>query len=304
MKTRTKRALKFAAVMCPGAVAAVLLYALLFGPLFAFSPLKFGFDELRLARCSVFYPRGSTPDAAYAKLDELVGEVEKFHRLSFNRRVRVMVCASDSQYRRFSRAGGSDSTIQTGTVIYIRPSIAMTTYPPRIDHQDGKLKLLPPSNSEKRDLPSFLKHELSHAILYQNTTLWKATKIERWVEEGLAIYFGNSAHYYGGKELQSLAIDDKFWFNLTDEDAAPVGIPEDITHYFSYGLYGDFVGFLIKTYGDDKVLTFIRDYIHAPADEEKLFLTTFGTSLPDAVERYRQDLAKPAAAQRHMRPHT
>ncbi len=296
MKVRTKRVLRFAAVIGAAAVAAVLLYAVLFGPLFAFSPVKFGFNELSLARCSVFYPLGTTPDPAYAKLDDLIGEVEKFHRLSFSRRVRVMVCASDSQYGRFSRAGGSASTMPTGTVICVRPSIAATTYPPSLDHRDGRLKLLPPSNPANRDLQSFLKHELSHAILYQNTTLWKAAKIKRWVEEGLAIYSGNSAHYYGGKDLQTLAIGDKFWFDLLDEDAEPVGIPADIKHYFSYGLYGSFVAFLIETYGDEKVLTFIHDYIHAPADEEKLFLTTFGISLPDAVERYRQDLSKPGAA--------
>ncbi len=290
MKSRTRRVLKWAAALGVAAVAAVFVYALLFGPLVAFGPFKFGFEELGLARCSIYYPRGATADPAYSKIDDLMAEVERFHGLNFNRRVRVMVCATDSQYRRLSRAGGSASTAPTGTVIYIRPSISETTYPPRVEHQDGKLTLLPPATPGKRDLPSFLKHELSHAVLYQNTALWKAMHVKRWIEEGLAIYFGNSHHYYGGEELRSLAISDGFWFDLTNEDAEPTGIPNDIKHFFSYGLYCNFVHFLMDSYGRDAVLGYVRDYIQAPGKEETLFRARFGVSLPEAVERFHESL--------------
>ena len=297
MTKRVKSVLKIAVLIGVGAVGAFVLYALLFGPLFAFSPLKLGFDELRLGRCSVFYPRETTPDPAYSKADDLMAEAEEFHRLTFKKRVRVIVCATNSQYRRFSHASGIASTIPTGTVIYIRPSIAEATYPPRIDHQDGKLKLLPPANHANRDLPSFLKHELSHAILYQNTTLWKAMKIKRWVEEGLAIYFGNSDHYYargrGGDELRVLAIDDGFWFPLTDDEAEPPGIPDGIKHFFSYGVYCGFITYLVDTYGRDHVLTFVRDYVRAPQNEEALFKKQFAVSLNEAVEGYRKGLSSP-----------
>ena len=50
MKTRAKTVVKLAAAIAIAVVAAAFLYVLLFGPLFAFSPLTFGFDELRLAR--------------------------------------------------------------------------------------------------------------------------------------------------------------------------------------------------------------------------------------------------------------
>jgi hypothetical protein len=289
MKRTLKTAMKVA--LAVAVVAGVLFYGLAFGPLFAFSPVKFGFDELRLARCSIFYPRGTTPDRAYSKLDDLMAEAERFHGLSFKKRVRVIVCATNPQYRRFSLASGNACTSPTGAVIYVRPSIADATYPPRVGHENGKLILLPPANTAKRDLASFLKHELSHAILYQNTTLWKAMKINRWLEEGLAIYFGNAHHYYARQELRSLAIDDAFWFNLVDEEAEPTGIPDTIRHFFSYGVYGDFARFLIETYGRDAFLGYVREYIQGPGNEEALFLTRFGISLNDAVARFREHLA-------------
>ncbi|HUW62032.1 MAG TPA: hypothetical protein VMZ06_13610 [Candidatus Bathyarchaeia archaeon] len=290
MNKRAKTVLKIAAPIAVAGVAAVLLYALLFGPLFAFSPLKFGFNELHLGRCKVSYPSGATPDPAYSQLDDLMAETEKFHRLSFKKNVLVIVCASNSQYRRFSLASGNACTVQTGTVIYIRPSISEAAYPPRIAHQGGVLKLLPPANPAKRDLASFLKHELSHAVLYQNTTLWKAMKIKRWPEEGLAVYFGNTHHYYAGEDLRSLAIDDGFWFNLTNEDAEPVGIPDGIKHFFSYGAYCGFITYLVDTYGRHHVLNFVKDYIRSPQNEEALFKKQFGISLNDALEEFRKRL--------------
>jgi len=219
-----------------------------------------------------------------------MAQTEKFHRLSFKKNVLVIVCASNSQYRRFSLASGNAGTIQTGTMIYIRPSISEASYPPHIAYEDGALKLLPPDNPAKRDLAGFLKHELSHAILYQNTTPWKAMKIKRWIEEGLAVYFGNSHHYYTGDELRSLAIDDGFWFNLTDEDADPPGIPDTIKHFFSYGAYCGFITYLVDTYGRDRLLDFVHAYIRDPQNEEALFKSQFGVSLNDAIEGFRNRL--------------
>ena len=290
MNKRAKTVLKIAAPIAVAGVAAVLLYALLFGPLFAFSPLKSGFNELRLGRCKVSYPSGATPDPAYSQLDNLMAQTEAFHRLTFKKNVRVIVCASNSQYRRFSLASGNACTIQTGTVIYIRPSISEASYPPHIAYENGALKLLPPANPAKRDLAGFLKHELSHAILYQNTTPWKAMKIKRWLEEGLAVYFGNSNHYYAGEELRSLAIDDAFWFNLTDEDAGSKEIPGEIRYFFTYGAYGEFVKYLVETHGREPVLDFVHDYIRDPQNEEALFKSQFGIGLNDALEEFRKRL--------------
>jgi hypothetical protein len=290
VKKPSKTAVKRAAALAGAAVAAVLLYALLFGPLFAFSPVKFGFDQMRLAHCTVFYPPGSQLDPGYAKLDALMAETEQFHRMRFNKPVRVFVCKTDRQYKRLSRGGGSACTGPTGTVVYIKPSIAGATYPPRIEHENGTLKLLPPANPARRDLESFLKHELSHAILYQNTSLWKAMKINRWVEEGLAIYFGNAHHYYSGAQLRALAIDDGFLFPFTDEDTDPVGMPDGIMHFFSYGVYGSFVQFLADTYGLDAVLDYVHEYIRAPKNEEALFKSRFGANLDDAVDEFRKRL--------------
>ena len=158
-------------------------------------------------------------------------------------------------------AGGHACTIQTGTVIYIRPSIRETTYPPQINVEGRNMTLGPPAVDTHRDITGFLKHELSHAILYQNTSVLKALRVKRWVEEGVAVYFGNPHHYYHGSEFRTLAIDQGGFFNLLDDHSEPKSIPKEIKYYFMYGAFHEFMNYLIQTYGLDTVLTYIHEYI-------------------------------------------
>jgi hypothetical protein len=194
------------------------------------------------------------------------------------------------QYKRFSMSGGRACTIQTGTVIYISPDIHQAVYPPRVEIHDDQLTLIRDPEKPFRDLTGFLKHELSHALIYQNTSLRKALKIRRWFEEGLAVYFGNAHHYYRGAELKTLAIDQRFFFDLLDDSAEPEGIPTGIKFSFMYGAYGEFIRYLIDTYSLERVLDFVREYIREPDQEEELFHTFFGKASQEVVQQFWQNL--------------
>jgi hypothetical protein len=269
-------------------VLVVLVYGFLFGPLFPYSPVKFGFSKLELKRGTVFYPKETVLSRDYFGLDSLISETEAFysssssflfdqtfsfrkrkslvHKLQFKKKVKVIVCATKGQYKRFSTQSAHACAIQTGTIIYINPSIKNTG----------------------RDLTGFLKHELSHAILYQNTSLFKAFKLKRWLVEGLAIYYGNSHHYYRGDKFRKLAIDEGYFFNLLDDKAEPENIPGDIKHLFIYGEYRAFMEYLIKTYGLETILKYTAEYIKAP--KKKLFKTLLGISLDEAFARFREEI--------------
>jgi len=271
-------------------VTAIFIYGFLCGPLFPFSPIKPGFAELNLTRCTIVYPKNTKISPEYGTVDDLIGETEQFHNLQFKKRIQIIVCATNEQCKRFSMTGGHACTIQTGTVIYIRPSIQETTYPPKITIERGSIILQPPVVETHRDLTGFLKHELSHAILYQNTSILKAIRIKRWLEEGLAVYFGNPHHYYHGSEFRTLAIDQGCFFNLLDEQAEPEGIPQDIKYYFMYGAFYEFMNYLIQTYGVDSVLTYTHEYIKAPGMEDPLFRSLFGINLENELERFQQHI--------------
>ena len=98
---------------CTVLLASLFFYGLFFGPLFAYSPIKQGFDELALDRCTIIYPKGTELPPEYKTVDDLMAETEQFHRLQFKKRVQIIVCASNGQHKRFSLGGGHACTAQT-----------------------------------------------------------------------------------------------------------------------------------------------------------------------------------------------
>ena len=249
-------------------VLAVLIYGFLFGPLFPYSPVKFGFSKLELKRGTVFYPKKTQLAEDYFELDNLISQTEAFHKLDFRKKVKVIVCATKGQYKRFSTQSSSACAIQTGTIIYINPRIKDTG----------------------RDLIGFLKHELSHAVLFQNTSILKAFKLKSWLREGLAIYYGNPHHYYRGDKFRKLAVDEGYFFNLLDDKAKPENIPKEIKYFFIYGEYRAFIEYLIKAYGLESVLKYTVEYIKAPREEKPLFETLFGISLDKVFAQFRDEV--------------
>ncbi|MDQ1327591.1 MAG: hypothetical protein QG641_874 [Candidatus Poribacteria bacterium] len=246
----------------------VSAYAFLSGPLFPYSVVKPGFSKLELERATIFYPNGTQLLDDYLKLDDMITETEAFHNIHFKKNVSVIVCATSEQYKRFSTKHAHACAMPTGTIIYINPSIYNTG----------------------RDLTGFLKHELSHAILFQNTSLLKAFKLKSWVTEGLAVYYGNSHHYFQNEELRKLSIDKGYFFNLLDEKAEPVDIPSEIKYKFIYGEYRAFMGYLIKTYGSQAVLDYIFEYAKQPDKENELFNNLLGNSLAEAFAEFHKEM--------------
>lgn len=157
--------------------AAVLIYSLQWGLLFPLSPVKFGFNKISHKNASVLYPKNTVLSNGYESVDHLMNETEKFHGLKFKKKIQIIVCATESQYQRYSTQRSPVCTMHTGSVIYVNPVVQNTN----------------------RDIHGFLKHELSHALIFQNTTLLKTIKMKRWIREGLAVYYGNPHHYYQGK---------------------------------------------------------------------------------------------------------
>jgi len=285
MKAKRKY-LYLSGTICACFLLLALFYLCFFGPLVPYCPIKFGFDEIRQDRFTLYYPKGREVFSEHRNIAKLITEAEQFHKLTFKKHLRIVVCASAEQYRRFSMGSGHACTTQTGTVIYIAPSLWETTYPPELVVDGSKLDLLPPVRKGPRPVLEFLKHELSHAILYQNTSLLKAVKINTWLEEGLAVYFGNRSHYYRGKDLRLLAVEQDNFFNIFDDEAMPPHIPKEILHTFRYGIFCAFVDYLITTYTLDAVLHFVHDYIQMPDQEEALFHAHFGTTEEEALGQF------------------
>ena len=273
-------------------MAAMLLYALWRGPLFPLAPIKPGFQSYQSENFRVFYPAGDSLPAAYRQIDSLMDRVEAMHGLQFRRPLKIIITKSSDQYRRLSMAGGRACALPTGRVIYLSPAARKAEYPPDIEISTAGMRLRPRNPQVYRDLSGFLKHELSHALLYQNTRLIKALRIPRWIEEGLAVYYGNPDHYFGADDFRQLALERNYLFNPYDKTPKPHKIPDEIKYFFVYAEYREFVHFLIDLHGEETLHMFILDYLQSPSREEALFQQYFGYSRITALTLFRRYLEK------------
>src|SRR5262245_10320838 len=106
----------------------MLALAFPFGPLFPWSPLKLGYNRTSYARADVYVGQQNQLSNDYGLVDQMMSEAERFHGLTFKRRVRVIEC---KDWRACERSllwmgnvhalGGV--TLATGDVIYITPKL-------------------------------------------------------------------------------------------------------------------------------------------------------------------------------------
>ena len=69
-----------------------VLPAFPWGPLFAWSPVRPGYRQIRFSRVDVVYPDGAALDPAYHEVDRYPAEAEAFHEVKWDKRIRVVVC--------------------------------------------------------------------------------------------------------------------------------------------------------------------------------------------------------------------
>jgi hypothetical protein len=240
--------------------------AFLVGPLFPWSPIKPGYAHFILHRADIYYPSGTTLDESYKQVDSFIEQAEIFHRLKMPDRLTVIKSRSWSDFhmqapwQRGTAIAGL--TLQTGTVIWITPKV-------------GEKKL---------DPAEFLRHELSHAILDQNTTLWRGHKLnsQPWFYEGLAVDFGRQKAYLTEQE---------FIARVQTEPLAPVFNGNDTDMRFNYVAWRYFIEYLIKTRGRDKFQDYLLRVMQDPDQARALFPECLGISFDDALRQFQAGLA-------------
>jgi hypothetical protein len=147
--------------------------------------------------------------------------------------------------------------LQTGTVIFITPKV-------------GEKHL---------DTAEFLRHELSHAIIDQNATLWRGHKFsnQSWLSEGLAVDFGRQKAYLS---------DDEFHFLARTAAMAPVFDGRSADIRFNYVAWRYFLEHMIHTRGRDRFQDYLLRAMQEPDQAKALFPEFFGISFNDAVREF------------------
>lgn len=248
----------------------LLLMAFPFGPLLPWSPIKPGYGSVSYARADVYFNKNEAEPDGYRQVDQMMAEAEAFHGLKFRRRVKVVACKSWGDCARawpwmnVRPLGGV--TLGTGDAIYLTPKLKEKNF----------------------SVVEFLRHELSHALISQNTTIRSSLKLtdQAWFSEGIAVWFGNQTAYLSQAEFLEKARTSDLAKVIDPSQMNRAG--PDWSARFAYPAQRYFLEYLKQTYGAERFRDFLASYIHDPDAYQRQFRETFGQSLADAVRQFEQ----------------
>jgi hypothetical protein len=250
---------------------AALVYHFLFGWLFPWCPVKLGYKEVQFERAVVFLPEDRPLPEELKEADGIVSETEDFHELKFRKAVKVILVYDQKKLTRHTgQKSGGNCALQTGDVIYLSPE--------RLERA-------------KRSLEDIFRHELSHALLFQNTSLYKTFLIPEWFREGIAIYYGNPRDNFTGEKFSRAAVDEGYFFNVLDHEDEIKKIPIEHRYKFLYSEFRCFMEYIVSRFGTGKVIEYMKRLIRNPRSERQLFIEIFGVELDDVAEDFRREVS-------------
>jgi hypothetical protein len=264
-RSKVRKGLYYSGAAVLLVLSALVIYHLFWGRLFAWSPLKPGYRSLSFSKAVLLLPKYWPLPEELNGIDAILTDVEEFHALRFNKPVVVILARTEKEIQRFSGTRAGACAFETGTVVLLCTS---------------KIK------NNQRNIVDLLKHECSHAVLFQNTSLIKSFRIPEWLREGLAVYYGNPRDNYLGDEFLRLAVDEGYLFDILDYDAAVVRIPVKYRYGFKHSEFRCFVEYLAHRYGIQLVVAYAKNLIKQPLAEQRLFQQHFGVALEDVTREF------------------
>ncbi|MDD3927444.1 MAG: hypothetical protein PHT33_12385 [bacterium] len=147
MKQSARRKIRITVCVFEVVILTALLHTFLFGKLFVYSAVQPGFTRLELQHCIICRQDGANAGKLKV-LDALFPQVEEFHKLRFKRKPVLYVFADDRSYL-------SRNITRARFFAYPNGSLVISPWALR-EAGEGKISL-----------NIYVRHELSHILLYQ-----------------------------------------------------------------------------------------------------------------------------------------
>jgi hypothetical protein len=209
-------------------------------------------------------------DSIVYHIDDIIGEEEKFHNLEYHDDFKIIIVSKDSHMKRFLPwLGGSGYSVSLGiaNVIYIGPT----------------------ARKSPHGIEQYLKHEMSHLLISQNTTFKNDLKIHEqgWFSEGIAEYISGHC-FYSKDEFLDLCRRKNFKFSSLNEKS-PLDMPFNELK-FNYTYYRFFIDFLIERDGINKFQNFLINYLDNPNHYKEIFIDVYSIDLQDILKDFQSFL--------------
>ncbi len=249
------------------AVVLLIIIALFNGPLFPFSPLKPGFKKIKYDNAILYISHPTALDSAVYHLDRIVREEETFHDLKYRKKFRIVIVNPKSSMKRFlpwMRGTGYSVSLSLANLIYIGPY----------------------ARRSPAGIEPYLKHELSHLIIDQNTTFKKALKMhgQGWFVEGIAEYFSGHSFYTKAEFLEQCRKQNLDFLSLYEENPLKMD-PDEIR--LKYSFYRFFVGYLVEQYGLERLQTYLKNYLKDPDSYKTLFSSVYPNEVSEILTDFK-----------------
>ena len=262
MKFRLKKKYFFWALLI------LFVMYLFWGPLFPWNSVKPGYKKIKSSKATIFISGfDKDRDRVAYNLDKIIREEEVFHGLEFKKNFRIIILGKESNMKRYLPwIKGSGYSVSLGflNTIYIGPNARISPFGTEV----------------------FLKHEMSHLLIHQNTSSGRNNMEmlrQGWLTEGLASYFGGP-HYYDKEHFVELWTKKGLQFN-----SLYMGNPHEMdrnTIRLKYTYYRFLIEFLIETYGLDKLQSYVKNYSENPENYEEIFLGIYNNHLNDLLRDF------------------
>jgi len=272
-----KRAYKLFLVLFT-AIASVFAYSVLFGKLFPYSPIVIGFARNELDNAIVY----TQPGAEFMQINEIdqyIPLVERFHALEFKTKPRIFLFADERTYARRSLSKARFCAFYNGAIV-------VSPWAQR-EANDGIISM-----------EIYLRHELSHSLLFQHAGLFNSMRYPKWLLEGIAVYstgqMGTS--WYPSKTVTYEAIRSGNFLHPQDyhtkaQNRAELDVPNRIA--FIYSEFGCLVDNLINTYGMERFHSYMIELLSGE-DHDVVFCNVFEVDFAVFIDRFLQMVSKSA----------
>ncbi|MBC8374483.1 MAG: hypothetical protein H8E26_00475 [FCB group bacterium] len=247
-----------------------LLIYLFWGPLFPWSPIKPGFQKIPSSKANVYIQNMTLSDSIVYQIDQILKDEEIFHQLNYKDRVTVIIVDPKTSMKRFApwlQGSGYSVSLSMLNLIYIGPRARQSSF----------------------GIKTYLKHELSHMLMDQNTSFRKALKMHEqgWLLEGVAQHFSGH-HFYSRSEFIALCKTNQISFSsLNEQNPLDMSFPNLKLNYTYYQL---FVDFLVGEYGLDALQNYIKQYIEEPDSYEQIFVNIYDNDLEMILHAFKTSL--------------
>lgn len=255
----------------------IFCYQLLWGKLFPYSPLKIGFNKYELSNIIIYIQNGCTFDG-YKTFNSYIPEVEKIHELQFKSKPKIFLFRDADSYLQRSTTKARFCAFPNSSLI-ISPWAVQEAI-------DGKISI-----------EIYLKHELSHTLLYQHMGIMTTYFFfPRWLLEGIAVYNSKqmgTSWYPSKTETYTYIRKGNFlppeYFNTRKEDEVTLNVKYKIT--FEYSEFACIVDYIIEYYGKEKFKQYIVQLLNS-YHPDKVYKEIYGIDLKTCIQDFKNHVNK------------